>query len=129
VRLGALTGLTSGPRAELRRRVAEHLGAETITQPDGRPSALCLEGSVDRVRVLLRTNLTHDQAASIFDVSQSTGSRRWDPLREVLADALDALVPTVREVVSTGGSVLVDGFPRPDLGLETPSSLKRTFRR
>lgn len=113
MRLGALTGLTSGQRAELRRRVVQHLGAETITRPGGRPSALGLEGSVDLVCVLLRTNLTQDQAASIFDVSQSTAPRRWDLLREALADALDALVPTVREVVSTGGSVLVDGFLAP----------------
>jgi hypothetical protein len=37
----------------------------------------------------------------------------WDLLRQVLADALDTLVPTVREVVAKGGSVLVDGFLAP----------------
>jgi hypothetical protein len=78
VRLDALTGLTSGQRAELRRRVAVRLGADVIARPGGRPSALCLEGSVDLVCVLLRTNLTQDQAAALFDVSQATASRRWD---------------------------------------------------
>jgi len=113
VRLDALTGLTNRQRTELLHRVAAHLGSSVITRPGGRPSALCLEGSVDLVCILLRTNLTQDQAASIFEVSQATASRRWDLLRQVLADALDTLVPTVREVVGEGGSVLVDGFLAP----------------
>lgn len=78
MRLDALTGLTSGQRAELRRRVAAHLGSSVITRSGGRPSALCLEGSVDLVCVLLRTNLTQDQTAALFEVSQATASRRWD---------------------------------------------------
>lgn len=113
MRLDALTGLSDGQRAELRRRVAAHLGTPTIARPGGRPSALRLAGSVDLVCTLLRTNLTQQQAASIFDVSQATASRRWDLLRHVLAAALDTLVPTVREVVGKGGSVLVDGFLAP----------------
>jgi DDE superfamily endonuclease len=113
VRLDALTGLTSGQRAELRHRVAEHLGAEAIARPGGRPSALCLDGSVDLVCVLLRTNLTQDQAAAIFEVSQATASRRWDLLRDTIATALATLVPTVREIVGRSGSVLVDGFLAP----------------
>ena len=113
MRLDALTGLSSGQRAELCHRVAEHLGADMIARPGGRPSALCLEGSVDLVCVLLRTNLTQDQAAAIFDVSQATASRRWDLLRDTIALALAALVPTVREIVGRGGSVLVDGFLAP----------------
>jgi DDE superfamily endonuclease/Helix-turn-helix of DDE superfamily endonuclease len=113
VRLDALTGLSDGQRTVLRRRVAAHLGSSVITRSGGRPSALCLEGSVDLVCTLLRTNLTQEQAASIFEVSQATASRRWDLLRQVLADALDTLVPTVREVVGKGGSVLVDGFLAP----------------
>jgi hypothetical protein len=72
VRLDALTGLTHGQRAKLRRRVADHLGTKVIA----RPGALCLEESVDLVCVLLRTNLTQDQAAALFDVSQATTSRR-----------------------------------------------------
>jgi hypothetical protein len=113
VRLDALTGLTSGQRAELRRRVAEHLGATVIARSGGRPSALCLEGSVDLVCVLLRTNLTQDQTACIFGVSQATASRRWDLLRDAIDTALAQLVPTVLEVVGKNGSVLVDGFLAP----------------
>lgn len=113
MRLDALTGLTSGQRAELHRRVAVQLGADAISEPGGRPSALDLRGSVDLVCVLLRTNLTQDQAASLFGVSQATASRRWDLLRDMLADALSALVPTVRQVVGRDGSVLVDGFLAP----------------
>lgn len=113
MRLDALTGLTDGQRAELLRRVAAHLGADAITRPGGRPRALSLEGSVDLVCVLLRTNITQDQAAAIFNVSQPTASRRWDLLRDVMAAALDAVVPTVREVVGNTGSVLVDGFLAP----------------
>jgi hypothetical protein len=113
VRLDALTGLSDGQRAELLRRVAAHLGTEVIARPGGRPSALCLQGSVDLVCVLLRTNITQDQVAAIFEVSQATASRRWDLLRDAIALALAALVPTAREVVGRGGSVLVDGFLAP----------------
>lgn len=113
MRLDALTGLSGGQRAELHRRIAAHLGTDAIAEPGGRPSALGLRGSIDLVCVLLRTNLTQDQAACLFDVSQATASRRWDLLRDVLADALAALVPTVREVVGRYGSVLVDGFLAP----------------
>jgi transposase len=113
VRLDALTGLTDGQRAELHLRVAAYLGTDAITRPGGRPSALDLAGSVDLVCVLLRTNLAQDQAAGIFAVSQATASRRWDLLRDVLAEALATLVPTVRQVVGRYGSVLVDGFLAP----------------
>jgi hypothetical protein len=85
----------------------------TGNAPGGRPSALDLPGSIDLVCVLLRTNLTQDQAAASFGVWQATASRRWDVLRDVLADALATLVPTVREMVGHGGSVLVDGFLAP----------------
>jgi hypothetical protein len=113
VRLDALTGLSHGQRAELLRRVVALLGTTVITRPGGRPSALCLEGSVDLVCVLLRTNITQDQAACLFEVSQATASRRWDLLRGVIATALAALVPTVRQIVGNGGTVLVDGFLAP----------------
>jgi hypothetical protein len=113
VRLDALTGLSDRQRAELRRRVADHLGTTAITRPGGRPSALGLAGSIDLVCTLLRTNLTQDQAACIFAVSQATASRRWDLLRDTIAHALAALVPTVDQVVGRGGSLLVDGFLAP----------------
>lgn len=46
-------------------------------------------------------------------MSQATASRRWDLLREPIARALAAVVPTVRQVVGTYCSVLVDGFLAP----------------
>jgi hypothetical protein len=113
VRLDALTGLSDSQRAELHRRVAGYLGTGEITEPGGRPGTLDLHGSIDLVCVLLRTNLTQDQVACLFGVSQPTVSRRWDALRDPIGDALDHLVPTVRQVVGHGGSVLVDGFLAP----------------
>lgn len=113
MRLDALTGLSTGQRAELHRRVAEYLGGRATVRPGGRPSALTFEGSMDLVCCLLRTNLTQEQAAAIYQVSQATASRRWDLLREPIAQALAALIPTVRQVVGTYGSVLVDGFLAP----------------
>ena len=113
MRLDALTGLSAGQRAELHRRVAEHLGDRATAKPGGRPSALSFEGSMDLVCCLLRTNLTQHQVAAIYRVSQATASRRWDLLREPIARALAAMVPTVRQVVGSYGSVLVDGFLAP----------------
>jgi DDE superfamily endonuclease/Helix-turn-helix of DDE superfamily endonuclease len=123
VRLDALTGLSDRQRAELRRRVADHLGTNAITRPGGRPSALGLAGSIDLVCTLLRTNLTQDQAACIFAVSQATASRRWDLLRDTIAHALAAIVPTADEVVGRGGSVLVDGFLAPTWGWKHARSM------
>lgn len=113
MRLDALTGLSDRQRAELRRRVATHLGTDAITRPGGRPSALGLAGSVDLVCTLLRTNITQKQAACIFAVSQATASRRWDLLRDAIAHALATLVPAVHQIVGHGGSVLIDGFLAP----------------
>lgn len=113
MRLDALTGLSAGQRAELHRRVAEHLGDRATAKPGGRPSALSFEGSMDLVCCLLRTNLTQHQVAAIYRVSQATASRRWDLLREPIARALTAVIPTVRQVVGVYGSVLVDGFLAP----------------
>ena len=113
MRLDALTGLSTGQRAELHRLVAEHLGDRMRTTPGGRPSALSFEASMDLVCCLLRTNLTQHQVAAIYQVSQATASRRWDLLRDTIARALAAVVPTVRQVVGRFGSVLVDGFLAP----------------
>lgn len=113
MRLDALTGLSDSQRAELHRRVAVHIGADGITESGGRPGALDLEGSIDLVCVLVRTNLTQDQAAALFGVSQPTASRRWDLLRDPIADTLEHLVPTLRQVVGRDGSLLVDGFLAP----------------
>jgi DDE superfamily endonuclease/Helix-turn-helix of DDE superfamily endonuclease len=113
VRLDALTGLSDGQRAELLRRVVALLGTTVIARPGGRPNALCLAGSVDLVCVLLRTNITQEQAACLFEVSRATASRRWDLLRGVIATALATLVPTARRIVGNAGTVPGDGFPAP----------------
>ncbi|HEV2640091.1 MAG TPA: transposase family protein [Actinocrinis sp.] len=113
MRLDALTGLSTGQRAELHRLVAELLGDRVTAKPGGRPSALSFEGSMDLVCCLLRTNLTQHQVAAIYRVSQATTSRRWDLLRDPIARALAIVVPTVRQVVGRFGSVLVDGFLAP----------------
>lgn len=119
MRLAALTGLSERQRAELRRRVAERLGVDVIGRRGGRPSALGLTGSIDLVCVLLRTNLSQDQAACIFGVCQATASRRWDLLRDMLADALATLVPSVRELVDQQRSAAGRRVPSADLELET----------
>jgi DDE superfamily endonuclease len=93
--------------------MADHLDSGAIAKPGGRPSALSLTGSVDLVCCLLRTNLSQEQVAEIFQVSQATASRRWDRLREPIASALATLVLTVRQIVGRDGSVLVDGFLAP----------------
>jgi hypothetical protein len=94
VRLDALTGLTSGQRAKLRRRMAEHLGTAVIARPGGWPSALRLEGSVDLVCVLLRTNLTQDQAAALFDTHE--------PAVRAVEPATSLTRPEVRRVPILG---------------------------
>ena len=113
MRLDALTGLSDRQRTQLHLWVAEHLGTEVITRPGGRPSALDLAGSVDLVCVLLRTNLTQQQAADLFEVSQATASRRWDLLRQPIATVLEQVVPTVAEVAGAGATLLIDGFLSP----------------
>ena len=113
MRLDAFTGLSTGRRAELHCLVAEYLGGRAMARPGGRSNALSFEGSMNLVCCLLRTSFTQEQAAAICRVSQATVSRHRDLLREPFAQALDALVPTVRQVVGTYGSVLVDGFLAP----------------
>lgn len=68
--------------------------------------------SVALVVYMLRHNVSEDVAAERFGVSQPTASRRWDALREVIAEALDDVVPAPAEVVGAG-SVLVDGSVAP----------------
>jgi Helix-turn-helix of DDE superfamily endonuclease len=74
----------------------------------GRPLALGLFRSVALVVCLMRKNVTQDFAGAVFDVSQSTVSRRWDLLRPLIGDALAEVVPDPLEVVGRG-TVLVDG--------------------
>ena len=72
MRPGALTGLTSGQRAELRRRVAEHLGTAVIARPGGRPSALAL---------ILRRFRIHLSLPTIGKYLHSCGLSPWRPIR------------------------------------------------
>ena len=61
---------------------------------------------------LLRKNFTQEVAGAIFEVSQSTVSRRWDRLRPVIRRAVAAFVPHPREVLGAG-TALVDGTITP----------------
>jgi hypothetical protein len=64
--------------------------------------------SVAMVLALLRQNIVQQVAAEVFGVSQSTVSRRWDALREVIEAVLAEFVPTPVQVAGTS-TVLVDG--------------------
>ncbi len=95
------TGLTSEQLTDLTARVHHRLGL--LTHPGGRSAALGLYRSISLVVALHRHNLTQNLAGAIFDVSQATVSRRWDPLRPLIAAVgptpmLSArLAPTTRD--------------------------------
>ena len=101
-----MTGLTDEQLTELVARV--HAACDVGFTSRGRPYVLGLFRSVAMVVVLMRKNLTQELAGSIFGVSQSTVSRRWDLLRPVIGQVLAEFVPDPRQVVGEG-SVLVDG--------------------
>jgi hypothetical protein len=109
--LDALTGLTAGQRLLLYSRCAELLGE--LGKPGGRPVALGLYRSVMLVVCLMRKNLTQETAGVVFDVSQSTVSRRWDLLRPVIRRAVASFVPHPGEVAGSRGTLLVDGTITP----------------
>lgn len=102
----SITSLTYAQLIELQSLVRERAG--DVAKPGGRPACLGLFSSVAVVVALLRTNMTQNQIAGFFGVSQSTVSRRWDLIRPVLAPALRSFAPLPREVVGSG-NVLVDG--------------------
>jgi hypothetical protein len=100
-----MTGLTDGQLAELTARVRAIHGD---LHSNGRPYALGLYRSIAMVVALLRKNITQDLAGAIFDVSQSTASRRWDLLRPLIGEALADCVPDPKEIAGAA-TVLVDG--------------------
>jgi DDE superfamily endonuclease/Helix-turn-helix of DDE superfamily endonuclease len=104
LRLEVTTGLDSEQLTELVVGVRARLGGEYVSR--GRPFALGLFRSV--AMVLLRQNIVQQLAAEMFGVSQSTVSRRWDALREVIEAVLTEFVPTPAQVAGTS-TVLVDG--------------------
>jgi hypothetical protein len=100
-----MTGLSEPQLAELVALVHARLAhsGERVTWP-----ALGLYLSVVMVVALLRQNLTQECAADVFAVSQATVSRRWNALREVIADVLDDYAPDPGEA-ARGCTVLLDG--------------------
>ena len=113
--------------AELTLRVAALMG-RALTRAGGRPSALSLHDSVALVVYLIRKNPTQQEAVAVFDVSQSTVSRRWDLLRPLMGTALacEVPVPLPSKIGGALGTYLVDGtfcptwdwrsVPDPDCG-------------
>ena len=108
LRLKPLTGLAPGQIAELTLRVAALMG-RPLTRAGGRPSALGLHDSVALVVYLIRKNPTQEEAAAVFDVSQSTVSRRWDLLRPLMGTALACEIPPPSKIGGAFGTYLVDG--------------------
>ena len=108
LRLKPLTGLSPGQIAELTLRVARALN-RPLTRPGGRPSALGLHDSIALVVYLIRKNPTQEEAAAVFDVSQSTVSRRWDLLRPLIGAAPASEVLPPSRIGGAFGTYLVDG--------------------
>ena len=112
MRIEAITGLVAEQVDELVRRVDALLSSGVIGRPvgrpGGRPAVLGLRESVVLVLYLLRHNPAQALAAAIFEVSQSTVSRRWDLLRPLIAPALADLTPEPRRIVRAG-TALIDG--------------------
>jgi len=106
LRLQVTTGLDPDQLDELVTRVRERLGGGFVSR--GRPYALSLFNSVAMVVALLRQNIVQEVAAEIFGVSQSTVSRRWDQLRDLIGQVLEEFVPTPKEVLGRS-TVLNDG--------------------
>src|SRR5688572_13239622 len=100
-----MTGLDDAQLDELVARVHDRIGGYSSR---GRGYCLGLYRSVALVVFLLRENPTQQVAAAVFGVSQSTVSRRWDALREVIAIVLDDMVPDPAEA-ARDCTVLVDG--------------------
>jgi DDE superfamily endonuclease len=104
------TGLDAEQLTELVARVHQKRGGGYVSR--GRPFALGLFRSVAMVLALLRQNIGQhigqQLAAEMFGVSQSTVSRRFDALREIIETVLAEFVPTPAQVAGTS-TVLVDG--------------------
>ena len=106
MRLEVTTSLDSEQLTELVVRVRVRLGGEYVSR--GRPFALGLFRSVAMVLALLRQNIVQQLAAEMFGVSQSTVSRRFTALREVIEAVLADFVPTPAQIAANS-TVLVDG--------------------
>jgi hypothetical protein len=106
LRLEVTTGLDSEQLTELVARVRAQLGGGYVSR--GRPFALGLFRSVAMVLALLRQNIVQQVAAEIFGVSQSTVSRRFEALREVIETVLAEFVLTPVQIAGAS-TVLVDG--------------------
>jgi len=100
-----MTGLGDAQLDELVARVHDRIGGY---RSGGRGYCLGLYRSVALVVFLLRENPTQQVAAAVFGVSQSTVSRRWDALREIIAMVLDDVLPDPAEA-ARDCTVLVDG--------------------
>jgi hypothetical protein len=125
VRLKPLTGLSPGQIAELTLRIARLMN-RPLTKPGGRPSALGLHDSVALVVYLIRKNPTQEEAAAVFDVSQSTVSRRWDLLRPLIGRALACEVLPASKIGGAFGTYLVDGTVCPTWDWKTVPDLYST---
>jgi hypothetical protein len=108
--LDVLTGLSQGQRMMLFVRCRDLLG--DVAKPGGRPPAIGLYRSIMLVVCLMRKNVTQEFAGAIFEVSQSTVSRRWDLLRPIIRRAVAGFVPDPRAVLGAG-TALVDGTITP----------------
>jgi hypothetical protein len=106
LRLEVTTGLDAEQLTELVARVHQKLGGGYVSR--GRPCALGLFRSVAMVLALLRQDIVQQLAAEMFGVSQSTVSRRFDALREIIETVLAEFVLTPAEVAATS-TVLVAG--------------------
>lgn len=100
-----MTGLDETQLEELAARVHDRIGGLTSR---GRGHCLGLYRSVALVVFLLRENPTQAVAAAVFGVSQSTVSRRFEALREVIGSVLADVVPDPAEA-TRGSTALVDG--------------------
>lgn len=99
-----MTGLSRAQLTELAVLVHEQIGSWWV-----RPGmCLGLYKSVALVVYLLRENPTQAAAAAVFGISQPTVSRRWDDLRDVIAEVLEEGLPDPTES-ARNCTVLVDG--------------------
>ena len=90
MRFEDVTGLSKAQLAEPVARVHARVGGY---HSGGRGYCVGLYRSVALVVFLLRENPTQTVAAGVFGVSQSTVSRRWDALRELIATVLADMRP------------------------------------
>lgn len=100
-----MTGLNDVQLSELVARVHARTGRWASR---GRRHGLGLYRSVALVVFLLRENPTQTVAAAVFGVSQPTVSRRFDALRDVIATALEDVLPDPAEA-ARNCTVLADG--------------------